>query len=138
MASTIKPFLAISALSNNIINASDQIEDTGQFQVNEHSRVFHDWKPDGHGLVNLKKALMVSCDTYFYQLGVSMGIDLFQQLIRIWIWTTFWHRVTWRARWIDSQQSMEKSPSSGALVYWRHHYFRHWSRCDANHPVTTC
>ena len=76
LASTIKPFLAISALSNNIINASDQIEDTGQFQVNEHSRVFHDWKPDGHGLVNLKKALMVSCDTYFYQLGVSMGIDL--------------------------------------------------------------
>ena len=36
--------------------------------------IFHDDKPDGHGRVNLHKAIKVSCDTYFYNLAVMLGI----------------------------------------------------------------
>ncbi|MGC6404481.1 MAG: penicillin-binding protein 2 [Candidatus Comchoanobacterales bacterium] len=79
LASTIKPFIGLKALSNGIITSEETIDDHGFYQVNEHSRVFHDWKADGHGKVNLKKALMISCDTYFYQLGHKMGIDLIHE-----------------------------------------------------------
>lgn len=74
-ASTIKPYYALAALATGTIQAEDSIQDQGWFTL-EHSRhIFHDWKRSGHGRVNLPRAIAVSCDTYFYQLAVKMGIE---------------------------------------------------------------
>ena len=40
-----------------------------------YGRVFHDWKPEGHGPTNLHSAIVHSCDVFFYNLGKELGID---------------------------------------------------------------
>ncbi len=74
--STIKPFYAISALDNGIITPQSYINDPGWFSPPNSTHKFRDWKAQGHGKVNISKALMVSCDTFFYWLSTKMGIDL--------------------------------------------------------------
>jgi penicillin-binding protein 2 len=39
------------------------------------SRPFRDWKPGGHGVVNLHRSIVVSCDTYYYGLANDLGVD---------------------------------------------------------------
>lgn len=73
-ASTIKPYLALQALDTGIATPNDTIADPGWFKLNNNSHVFHDWQRRGHGSVNIGKAIMVSCDIYFYELAVKMGI----------------------------------------------------------------
>ena len=75
LASTIKPFLALGALDKNIIEPSDSIYDKGHYIYPNTTHVYRDWKLDGHGKVNLHKAIKISCDTYFYELSVKMGIE---------------------------------------------------------------
>lgn len=78
--STIKPFFAISALDNDIIEPSSKIYDPGWFTLPNTKHQYHDWmwfvRKQGHGWVNLTQALTVSCDTYFYWLANKMGISL--------------------------------------------------------------
>ncbi|HJN37275.1 MAG TPA: penicillin-binding protein 2 [Gammaproteobacteria bacterium] len=74
LASTIKPFLSLYALDQEIISPEHTIHDVGFFQVNSKSRKFKDWKASGHGKVNLYKAIVVSCDTFFYELSLKLGI----------------------------------------------------------------
>jgi len=74
--STIKPFYALSALDNDIIDPEYKIFDRGWFQLPNTHHIYHDWKRDGHGWVNVHKAIVVSCDTFFYNLSVLMGINL--------------------------------------------------------------
>ena len=45
----------------------------GHFELGRD--VFHCWQRAGHGMVDLTKAMMKSCDVYFYNLGVELGID---------------------------------------------------------------
>ena len=73
--STIKPFLAFSALENNFIDQYFTIEDPGFFKLARSNHVFRDWKKDGHGTVDLKKAIYQSCDVFFYELSNKMGIN---------------------------------------------------------------
>ena len=73
--STIKPFLAFSALENNFIDRYFTIEDPGFFKLARSNHVFRDWKKDGHGTVDLKKAIYQSCDVFFYELSNKMGIN---------------------------------------------------------------
>lgn len=80
-ASTIKPFYSIGGLDNGIISSHSTVEDRGQFQVPGTSHVFHDWKLNGHGLVNVTKAIAVSCDVFFYNLAFNMGIDKMDQIL---------------------------------------------------------
>ena len=72
-ASTIKPFLALMALEDGLIDPDATIEDPGFHDVGD--KRFHDWKRSGHGTVNLDKALIESCDVYFYQLAQKLGIN---------------------------------------------------------------
>ena len=58
--STIKPFLAFSALEENFIDRYFTIEDPGFFKLARSNHVFRDWKKDGHGIVDLKKAIYQS------------------------------------------------------------------------------
>jgi penicillin-binding protein 2 len=74
LASTIKPFFALEGLDSEVINPSTTIFDPGWYQLKNSEHIFHDWRRHGHGTVNLNKALVNSCDTYFYDLAYRLGI----------------------------------------------------------------
>lgn len=73
-ASTIKPFIALKGLDSETITPDDTIEDIGWFQLPNYSHRYHDWRPRGHGTVDITRAIIQSCDTYFYRLADTMGI----------------------------------------------------------------
>lgn len=79
--STIKPFLAVCGLDEGIITPQYQIYDPGWFQLPNTKRIYHDWQITGHGWVNIVKAIAVSCDVYFYNLAVAMGIDRIDNIL---------------------------------------------------------
>lgn len=73
-ASTIKPYIALAGLEKGAVTANTKIYDPGWYKLPGVSHSYRDWKRTGHGVINLKRAITVSCDTYFYQLGNKMGI----------------------------------------------------------------
>ena len=73
--STIKPFISIEALMDNVITPSYTIHDAGEFQINGRGRIYHNFRRHAYGDVNLLKALTVSSDIYFYNLSMRMGIN---------------------------------------------------------------
>ncbi|MGA8863824.1 MAG: penicillin-binding protein 2 [Gallionella sp.] len=73
--STIKPFMALAGLYYHIRTPEQTINDPGVYYLPGSSRQYRDWKAGGHGLVNMFKAIQMSCDTYFYGLANDMGID---------------------------------------------------------------
>jgi penicillin-binding protein 2 len=73
--STIKPFLALAALTSGKRTAAQTIFDPGFFQLPGASHRFMDDKPGGHGSVDMYKSIVVSCDTYYYVLASETDID---------------------------------------------------------------
>ncbi|MAJ90719.1 MAG: penicillin-binding protein 2 [Legionellales bacterium] len=73
--STIKPFLGLIALDNEIRNLSDEVWCPGWFSLDGHDHRYRDWKKEGHGRTNLDKAIIESCDVFFYKLAFRLGID---------------------------------------------------------------
>lgn len=73
--STIKPFMALAALENGKRTPEYSIVDPGYWSMAGVSHQWRDWKKGGHGIVNLHKSIVVSCDTYYYGLGNDLGID---------------------------------------------------------------
>ena len=73
--STIKPFMALLALESGKRSPEYTISDPGYWTLPGVSRPFRDWKPGGHGVVNLQRAVVISCDTYFYGLANDLGVD---------------------------------------------------------------
>jgi len=71
--STFKIVMSIAGLEEGVIQPESFIQDPGFYSFGNRS--FRDWKKGGHGAVNLHKAIVESCDTYFYQLGPKLGID---------------------------------------------------------------
>lgn len=80
--STYKPFMAIAALESGSRKPEDTINDPGYFMFGNHK--FRDSKPEGHGIVDLRKSIVVSSDTYYYILARDMGVDLIHQYIGPW------------------------------------------------------
>lgn len=78
--SIFKIVVAAAGLEAGVITPKDTINCTGQYEFGD--RVFRDWKPEGHGKVDLHKALVESCDVYFYQLGYALGIDRLEAYAR--------------------------------------------------------
>lgn len=75
-ASTVKPFIAVAALTEGVITPNTTRNDPGWWQIpNSTSRKFRDWLRWGHGRVNIYKAIEESVDTYFYQVAYDLGID---------------------------------------------------------------
>jgi penicillin-binding protein 2 len=72
--STIKPFMALAGLELGVRRPNDTISDPGYYSLPGSSHRFRDWKKDGHGAVDLKRSVVISCDTYYYQLAQQMGI----------------------------------------------------------------
>jgi penicillin-binding protein 2 len=73
--STIKPFLALGALTSGKRTPTQTISDPGFFQIPGHSHRYRDDKPGGHGVVDMHKSIVVSCDTYYYVLAAETDID---------------------------------------------------------------
>jgi penicillin-binding protein 2 len=73
--STIKPFLALAALESGKRTAAQAIFDPGYYQIPGQSHRFRDDKPGGHGMVDMQKSIIQSCDTYYYMLGAETDID---------------------------------------------------------------
>jgi penicillin-binding protein 2 len=73
--STIKPFLALAALESGKRTPQHAISDPGFFVIPGQAHRFRDDKPGGHGMVDMYKSIVVSCDTYYYQLASETDID---------------------------------------------------------------
>ena len=73
--STIKPFMGLGGLELGVRKPGDTIADPGYFTLPGSSHRYRDWKKEGHGTVDLKKSITVSCDTYYYGLARDMGIE---------------------------------------------------------------
>ena len=73
--STIKPFMGLAGLELGIRKPNDVISDPGYFTLPGSSHRYRDWKKDGHGMVDLKRSIVISCDTYYYGLAQQMGIE---------------------------------------------------------------
>lgn len=81
-ASTIKPFLATAGLDSGVVGIGYSIRDPGYFVIPGLHHAYRDWRKEGHGVVNLPKAITVSCDTYFYGLAVKLGVDRMYTYLR--------------------------------------------------------
>ena len=73
--STIKPFMALAGLYYKVRSPTQTISDPGYFTLPGSSHHYRDWKPGGHGMVDMFKSIVVSCDTYYYGLATELGID---------------------------------------------------------------
>jgi penicillin-binding protein 2 len=73
--STIKPFEALGALQDGVVEPDDIIYDPGYFQLPNDTRRYHNWLRWGHGRVDLQRAIEVSNNTYFYTMAYRLGID---------------------------------------------------------------
>ena len=71
--SIIKILVALSALEHNVINPKLKVYCPGHYDYAD--RKFYCWKKTGHGYVNLHRAIKESCDTYFYNLSLKLGIE---------------------------------------------------------------
>ena len=71
--STFKPLMALAALTVGKRTPTQAISDPGGFTFGGHH--FRDDKKGGHGMVDMYKSIVVSCDTYYYMLANDMGID---------------------------------------------------------------
>ena len=71
--STFKPFMALAALELGKRTPTQTISDPGFFNFGGHT--FRDDKKGGHGLVDMYKSIVASCDTYYYMLANDLGID---------------------------------------------------------------
>jgi len=72
-ASTFKPLHAAAALSEKAVAPSTIIYSGPSFRF--AGRDYRDWKVEGHGYINLYRAIVESSDTFFYQTGLKLGID---------------------------------------------------------------
>ncbi len=79
--STIKPFIALAGLENNIITTESSIYCPGYYTLKNDNRRYRDWRKEGHGHTNLSKAITESCDVFFYDLASNTGIDKLQQFL---------------------------------------------------------
>jgi penicillin-binding protein 2 len=71
--STYKPIVAAAALEEGIATPETRVFCPGHWKLGR--RTYRCWKRAGHGWVNLEKALVESCDVFFYEMGRRLGID---------------------------------------------------------------
>ena len=71
--STFKIVVALAALESGAITPTEKVFCPGYWEYGNHK--YHCWEKDGHGWVDLIGALKHSCDIYFYQLALRIGID---------------------------------------------------------------
>ena len=80
--STLKPFYGLASLEEGVNTAERTMFAGPYFQLPGQDHKYRDWKKSGHGWVDLDKAIVQSCDVYFYDLAVKMGIDTMNKHMR--------------------------------------------------------
>ena len=78
--STVKPFLALTGLEEGVQDPKATVRCGGSFQLG--NRTFRCWKEKGHGTVDMYRAIVQSCDVYFYTLGLKLDPDRVASLER--------------------------------------------------------
>jgi len=78
--SAFKPVMAMAGLANGVIDTSTSFNCGGSGVFN--GRRFRCWKKEGHGAVNVTRALKISCDIFFYNTGQRLGIDRIAEYAR--------------------------------------------------------
>ena len=73
--STIKPFVGLAGLEGSIGHARGKSWCPGWFSLPGRKHRYRDWKKHGHGRIGLHDAIVQSCDVYFYELALALGID---------------------------------------------------------------
>jgi len=76
-ASTFKLATAIIALEQGVVGLGDRMPQTCNGSYQFGTRAFRCWEKKGHGSLTLAQAIEKSCDVYFYQLGLRLGLDRF-------------------------------------------------------------
>jgi penicillin-binding protein 2 len=71
--STFKIVVAMAALEGGAITPGERVHCDGSWTYGGHK--YHCWKKNGHGWQNMTDAIAHSCDIYFYQLALKIGID---------------------------------------------------------------
>ena len=71
--STYKVFVAAAALEEGLVPPEKRVFCPGHFRLGR--RTYRCWKRGGHGWVDLHRALVESCDVFFYETGLELGVD---------------------------------------------------------------
>jgi len=74
-ASPFKLAVSAMALKRNLIRLTTQMPEPCRGGMRLGNRIFRCWKREGHGMLDLTGAVAASCDVYFYQLGLRLGLD---------------------------------------------------------------
>ncbi|NJA08386.1 MULTISPECIES: penicillin-binding protein 2 [unclassified Methylomonas] len=73
--STVKPFLGLAGLEYGVIDFGHRLFCPGYYKLPNVDHKYRDWKKWGHGMVDMNEAITQSCDVYFYDLALALGID---------------------------------------------------------------
>jgi penicillin-binding protein 2 len=80
--STFKIITSLAALEAGSFDPDKKVYCDGSYTLGKEGRIFHCWKPHGHGWVDFTKALAESCDVYFYQLGSDVGPEAIEEMAK--------------------------------------------------------
>ncbi len=80
--STVKPFFALAGLELGLEKSQQKVWCPGWFRLPGKEHRYRDWKKGGHGHMGLADAIVQSCDVYFYELALDMGIDRMHAFMR--------------------------------------------------------
>ena len=78
--STFKMMTALAALEAGVIDGETKVSCRGYIELG--SRKAHCWKRGGHGAVDLARSLSESCDVYYYEIALKVGIDKIAEMCR--------------------------------------------------------
>jgi penicillin-binding protein 2 len=67
--------MGLAGLQLGAIEPWQRVYCLGHYSLPGHSHKYRDWKKEGHGLVDLRESVAQSCDVYFYELALKLGID---------------------------------------------------------------
>lgn len=73
--STVKPMMGLAGLELNELQTHDELDCPGWYMLKNDDRRYRDWKKKGHKETDLLKAITESCDVFFYDLALTLGID---------------------------------------------------------------
>lgn len=79
--STFKPVVALAALKYGLISTKEKIFCNGIYKMG--NRNFHCWHKGGHGSINLINAIAESCDVFFYELAIRLGIEKISETAKL-------------------------------------------------------
>jgi penicillin-binding protein 2 len=79
--STAKPFLALAGLEYGVTDFGHRLFCPGYYKLPNVDHKYRDWKKTGHGMVDMNEAITQSCDVYFYDLALALGIDRMHEFL---------------------------------------------------------